>query len=73
MVTIFDACRARASKHRPLAGLGAAFSALFLFATAAPAVADRLEHRGTQEEQAACTPDVFRLCASFIPSAKSPG
>lgn len=25
-------------------------------------------HSGTADEQAACTPDVFRLCASEIPS-----
>lgn len=27
-----------------------------------------LAHSGTADEQAACTPDVFRLCASEIPS-----
>lgn len=32
---------------------------------ASPARAD--EHRGTFEQQMACTPDVFRLCGSAIP------
>lgn len=35
-----------------------------LFAATIPAFA----HSGTADEQAACTPDVFRLCASEIPS-----
>lgn len=26
------------------------------------------EHSGTQEEQQACTPDVFRLCSAQIPN-----
>jgi hypothetical protein len=25
-------------------------------------------HSGTQEEQQACTPDVFRLCSAYIPN-----
>jgi hypothetical protein len=51
------------------AGLGTALSALLLLSlTVSPASAERLDHRGTQEEQAACTPDVFRLCSQFIPS-----
>jgi hypothetical protein len=32
---------------------------------AAPAIAQ--EHRGTPEQQMACTPDVFRLCGDRIP------
>ena len=36
----------------------------FLMATALPAAAER----GTAAQRAACTPDVFRLCASEIPS-----
>jgi len=35
-------------------------------ALATPALAD---YRGTAEAQAACTPDVFRLCSQFIPDA----
>ncbi len=27
------------------------------------------ENSGTSEQRAACTPDAFRLCASFIPDA----
>jgi hypothetical protein len=27
------------------------------------------EHRGTFEQQLACTPDVFRLCGELIPDA----
>ncbi|MBR1087899.1 hypothetical protein JQ621_10545 [Bradyrhizobium manausense] len=27
------------------------------------------EDRGTPEQRAACTPDAFRLCASYIPDA----
>jgi hypothetical protein len=27
------------------------------------------EHRGTMEQQLACTPDVFRLCGEHIPDA----
>ncbi|HEY4986536.1 MAG TPA: hypothetical protein VII39_07955 [Bradyrhizobium sp.] len=27
------------------------------------------ENRGTQEQQMACTPDVFRLCGAMIPDA----
>ena len=26
--------------------------------------------QGTQQQRAACTPDVFRLCGSFIPDAE---
>ncbi len=38
-------------------------SFLVLIATALPAAAER----GTAAQRAACTPDVFRLCASEIP------
>jgi hypothetical protein len=30
-------------------------------------VAFAQDNRGTPEQQAACTPDAFRLCSSFIP------
>jgi hypothetical protein len=40
-------------------------SALTSPATVAIATA---EEKGTAEQRAACTPDVFRLCASEIPS-----
>ncbi|BAT61891.1 hypothetical protein GJW-30_1_04453 [Variibacter gotjawalensis] len=32
------------------------------------AQAQRLQDRGSQDEQKACTPDVFRLCLSAIPN-----
>ena len=44
------------------------FALVGLAATAAagtPALAQ--EHRGTLEQQMACTPDVFRLCGAAIP------
>jgi hypothetical protein len=49
---------------------GAIFAvvSLLLLGTADPAGAQhRPNHRGTPEEQAACQPDVFRLCFGFIP------
>ncbi|SFL44466.1 hypothetical protein SAMN03159423_2088 [Bradyrhizobium sp. NFR13] len=30
-----------------------------------------LENRGSSEQRAACTPDAFRLCATYIPDATS--
>ena len=32
-------------------------------------VADAQENRGTAEQRAACMPDAFRLCSSYIPDA----
>jgi len=29
------------------------------------------ENRGTSEQRAACAPDAFRLCASYIPDASN--
>ena len=29
------------------------------------------ENRGTPEQRAACAPDAFRLCATFIPDAEN--
>lgn len=43
----------------------------FAFTATAPAFAsgsDDLASKATAEERAACTPDVFRLCASDIPN-----
>ena len=37
--------------------------ALLLFATTASAQ----DNRGTPEQRAACAPDAFRLCSSYIP------
>jgi hypothetical protein len=37
---------------------------VFVLASASGALA----HSGTQEEQQACTPDVFRLCSAQIPN-----
>src|SRR5690242_12802093 len=34
---------------------------------AAPAAAQSAGYRGTQEQQQACTDDVFRLCNQFVP------
>jgi hypothetical protein len=45
--------------HRMVLGLAV------IVALAAPAAAQ--EHRGTFEQQMACTPDVFRLCGDRIP------
>jgi hypothetical protein len=45
--------------HRMVLGLA------MIAAIAAPATAQ--EHRGTFEQQMACTPDVFRLCGDRIP------
>jgi len=41
-------------------------SLCLLLATAWPA---RSSSQGTSEQRQACTPDVFRLCSSFIPNA----
>lgn len=61
-------CKAKVTRTAG-SGLGVGFAALLLLAAAvSPAAADRLTHRGTQAEQAACTPDVFRLCSRYIPS-----
>src|ERR1700761_6405899 len=44
---------------------------IFALSLAAAAVsgspASAQEHRGTMEQQMACTPDVFRLCGAAIP------
>jgi hypothetical protein len=47
--------------HRIFAVLGLAAAA------AAGTAALAQEHRGTLEQQMACTPDVFRLCGAAIP------
>jgi Cysteine rich repeat len=49
--------------HRLFAPMAAAV-ALCLSAT----VAGAENYRGTDDAQAACTPDVFRLCSSEIPN-----
>lgn len=44
------------------------FALVGLAATAAAGTTARAqEHRGTMEQQMACTPDVFRLCGAAIP------
>jgi hypothetical protein len=40
-----------------------------LFLSLAAGAAFAQEGRGTPEQRAACTPDAFRLCASYIPDA----
>ncbi|WP_213773175.1 hypothetical protein [Bradyrhizobium sp. dw_78] len=49
--------------HRIVLSLAAAIG--WTAAMAAPVFAQ--ENRGTQEQQMACTPDVFRLCGAEIP------
>ena len=51
-----------------LVRLALVLPALLVVWLASPVMADRLKDRGTAEERAACTPDVFRLCSRFIPS-----
>lgn len=60
--------RAFDKSRRFLIRLALRLSALVVVCFASPVMAERLENRGTADEQAACTPDVFRLCAQFIPS-----
>ncbi len=43
--------------------------AVMLAALFANGVVFAQEHRGTREQRAACAPDAFRLCASYIPDA----
>jgi hypothetical protein len=45
--------------------------AFFIFAAASfsNAFAVAQENRGSPEQRAACAPDAFRLCASYIPDA----
>lgn len=44
------------------------FAAIILIAACTCAtVAVAQENRGTPEQQAACAPDAFRLCSSYIP------
>lgn len=42
-------------------------SAVTVFVPAGTASAQSLQDRGTEADQEACTPDVFRLCQDFIP------
>jgi hypothetical protein len=51
------------SKIRPIHAL-----AVLLCATTA---ASAQENRGTPEQRAACAPDAFRLCISFVPDPTS--
>ena len=41
--------------------------AVLICAMAAPSAAFAQQHAGSAEDQLACTPDVYRLCASNIP------
>jgi hypothetical protein len=47
----------------------AAIIAVFCFAAISVTAAES-QDRGTAEEQKACTPDVFRLCSTYIPDEK---
>ena len=42
-----------------------------LAALACTTVASAQDNRGTPEQRAACTPDAFRLCSSYIPDPTS--
>lgn len=52
-------------KNRP------ALAVLVFVALGAGAAHAQEENRGTPEQRAACAPDAFRLCASYIPDATS--
>ena len=41
--------------------------AILVFALALPAPASAQQHAGSADDQLACTPDVYRLCAANIP------
>ena len=41
--------------------------AILIFALAIPGTALAQQHGGSAEDQLACTPDVYRLCAGNIP------
>ena len=41
--------------------------AILVFALAGPTAALAQQHAGSAEDQLACTPDVYRLCAGNIP------
>jgi hypothetical protein len=51
--------------HRIVLGLALSIAS----ATAVQNSAQSQEHRGTLEQQLACTPDVFRLCGEHIPDS----
>ncbi|MBR0825698.1 hypothetical protein JQ596_09120 [Bradyrhizobium manausense] len=44
-------------------------TAVMLVALSANGIVLAQENRGTAEQRAACAPDAFRLCASYIPDA----
>jgi len=46
----------------------AAVAVALCFGAAIAGAEQIVQHSGSAEEQAACTPDVFRLCAAQIPS-----
>lgn len=45
-----------------------AAAAAFCAASFGAIAQDGKTHRGTKEDQDACTPDVFRLCGFYIPN-----
>ena len=53
---------------RKLAPIG--FAAALCISWAFAMAGESAEHSGTKEEQEACTPDVYRLCAAQIPNEK---
>jgi hypothetical protein len=67
MAMKLDAFRASAVSRRMSVTLAAA--ALALAVLLGPmATAQAQGYQGAQDAQAACTPDVFRLCSQFIPN-----
>lgn len=52
-------------RKRRIFPMGAFAGAVFAIMGGTSALAQ--EHRGTMEQQMACTPDVFRLCGAAIP------
>ncbi len=45
-----------------------AVAAVLCFGAAFAGAQQTVQHSGSADDQAACTPDVFRLCSSEIPS-----
>ena len=43
-------------------------AAVLCLSAAAGSAQEAIQHGGTPEEQAACTPDVFRLCLTHVPN-----
>jgi hypothetical protein len=57
--------------HLGMRGVSSKGAVLFLLLAALFSSTDVLaqDYRGTSDQRMACTPDAFRLCASYIPDA----